>query len=259
MLIAVGSLTAIGLGLGGLLGVAARLLAVDEDPLEVEIQAMLPGSQCGQCGYVGCAQAAAALARGEAPVTLCTPGGKAVAEQLAKRLGVRVDLSNHTQRAPVYAQIVEDLCIGCTRCIKECSVDAIVGASKLMHSVMTETCHGCSKCAAVCPTDAIRLIEVPVTLSSWHWPKPAATNRPAARHPRSESGEVALAWGPRAHSPWSPSPMKLFPIRGGIHPEYHKELTGEHAIEALPLPSRLYIPLQQHIGVPRGPGAEGDW
>ena len=136
MLIAVGSLAAIGLGLGGLLGVAGRLLAVDEDPLEAEIQAMLPGSQCGQCGFVGCAQAAAALARGEAPVTLCPPGGKAVAEQLAKRLGVTADLADHVQRAPVYAQIVEELCIGCTRCIRECSVDGIVGANKLMHTVV---------------------------------------------------------------------------------------------------------------------------
>ena len=72
-------------------------------------------------------------------------------------------------------------------------MDAIVGASKLMHTVIAETCHGCSKCAPVCPTDAIRLIEVPVTLSSWHWPKPAATDPAAARHPRSESGDVALA------------------------------------------------------------------
>jgi len=193
MLIAVGSLTAIGLGLGGILGIAARLLAVEENPLEAELQSMLPGSQCGQCGFVGCAQAAAALARGEAPVTLCPPGGKAVAEQLAKRLGVRVDLSAHVQQVPVYACVVEDLCIGCTRCLKECSVDAIVGASKLMHTVITEVCHGCSKCAQVCPTDAIRLIEVPQTLSGWHWPKPAAEDPTPARHTSSKPAEVALA------------------------------------------------------------------
>jgi Na+-translocating ferredoxin:NAD+ oxidoreductase subunit B len=193
MLIAVGSLTAIGLGLGGMLGIAARLLAVEENPLEAELQSMLPGSQCGQCGFVGCAQAAAALARGDAQVTLCPPGGKAVAEQLAKRLGVRVDLSGHTQKAPVYAFVVEDLCIGCTRCLKECSVDAIVGASKLMHTVITEVCHGCSKCAQVCPTDAIRLIEVPVTLAGWHWPKPQPAEASPARRPSAEAAEVALA------------------------------------------------------------------
>lgn len=194
MLIAVGSLAAIGLGLGGLLGVAARLLAVDEDPLEAELQALLPGSQCGQCGYVGCAQAAAALARGEAPVTLCAPGGKAVAAQLAKRLGVRADLSGQVARVPVYAQVDEELCIGCTRCLKECSVDAIVGATKLMHTVISEVCHGCGKCAQVCPTNGIRMVEVPATVAGWHWPKPVATSVPRPARPAlGETAEVALA------------------------------------------------------------------
>ena len=172
MLIAVGSLTVMGVALGGMLGAAARFLAVEENPLEAELQAMLPGSQCGQCGYVGCAQAAAALARGEAPVTLCPPGGKAVAEKLAKRLGVSADLSAHEEKAPEYAVILEEYCIGCTRCIKECSVDGIIGANKLMHTVMSEACHGCGKCAKVCPTDAIKMVPIPLTLSGWHWPKP---------------------------------------------------------------------------------------
>lgn len=195
MLIAVGSLTAMGVALGGLLGVAARLLAVEEDPLEAELQAMLPGSQCGQCGFVGCAQAAAALARGEAPVTLCPPGGKAVAEQLARRLGVTVDLSDHALHVPVYASIDEALCIGCTRCVKECSVDGIIGASKLMHTVVADACHGCGKCALVCPTDAIRMLEVPVTLAAWHWPKPSIDGAsPPRTAPRVEdAGRTALA------------------------------------------------------------------
>lgn len=193
MLIAVGSLAAMGLGLGGLLGIAGRLLAVDEDPLEAEIQAMLPGSQCGQCGFVGCAQAAAALARGEAPVTLCPPGGKAVADQLAKRLGVTPGLADHVPRAPVYAQIVEELCIGCTRCIRECSVDGIVGANKLMHTVVAEVCHGCSKCAAVCPTDAIQMVEVPTTLAGWHWPKPARTSPSTLSRPPSLAAGASTA------------------------------------------------------------------
>ena len=171
---AVGSLTAMGVALGGLLGVAARLLAVEENPLEEELKAMLPGSNCGQCGYVGCALAAAALAKGEAPVTVCPPGGRAVAESLAKKLGVTADLSAHEDKGPEYAVIEEDLCIGCTRCIKECSVDAIIGASKQMHSIIADACHGCAKCFKVCPTDAIKMCQVPVTLSSWHWAKPDA-------------------------------------------------------------------------------------
>jgi len=191
MLIAIGSLTAMGVALGGLLGVAARFLAVEEDPLEVELQAMLPGSQCGQCGYVGCAQAAAALARHEAPVTLCPPGGLAVAEQLAKRLGVTVDLSDHTAAVPVYALIAEELCIGCTRCLKECSVDGIVGANKVLHTVITDACHGCAKCAQVCPTGAIRMLEVPTTLANWHWPKPAAKAAGMAQqHPHAEPAQA---------------------------------------------------------------------
>lgn len=172
MLIAIGSLTAMGLILGGLLGVAARFLAVKENPLEEELKELLPGSQCGQCGYVGCSQYAAALAKGEASVTLCTPGGKAVIEALAKKLGVTADLSEHEEKGPEHAFIVEELCIGCTRCIRECSTDAIMGANKLMHTIIVDACHGCAKCTKVCPTDAIVMVPIPVTLRNWHWPKP---------------------------------------------------------------------------------------
>ena len=185
MLIAVVSLTVMGIVLGGLLGLAARFLAVDENPLEEELKNMLPGSQCGQCGFVGCAQYAAALAKGDTAVTLCAPGGKALIEQLAKKLGVTADLSGHEEKGPEYAFIKEDLCIGCTRCIRECSTDAILGTNKLMHTVIVEACHGCSKCTKVCPTDAIIMVPVPVTLANWHWPKPAIEqeqNKPEAAH-----------------------------------------------------------------------------
>lgn len=175
MLLTISSLTVMGVALGSLLGAASRFLAVEENPLEAELQALLPGSQCGQCGYVGCAQAAGALARGEAEVTLCRPGGKAVAEALAKRLGVSVDLSEHEEKGPEYAFVIEDLCIGCTRCIKECSVDAILGATKQMHTVIVEACHACGGCVKVCPTDAIVMRPVTVTLNTWHWPKPEIT------------------------------------------------------------------------------------
>ncbi len=172
MWIAIGSLTAMGLILGALLGLAAKFLAVKENPLEEELKEMLPGSQCGQCGYVGCSQYAAALAKGEASVTLCTPGGKAVIEALAKKLGVTADTSEHEEKLPEHAFIVEDLCIGCTRCIRECSTDAIMGANKLMHTIIIDACHGCGKCVKVCPTDAIVMVPIQVTLRNWHWPKP---------------------------------------------------------------------------------------
>ncbi len=176
MLIAVGSLTLIGVALGTILGVAARKFAVKEDPLEEELKAMMPGSQCGQCGYAGCAQYAAALAKGEAVITLCTPGGKPLIEALSAKLGIEADLSDVEEKGPEHAFIKEDLCIGCTRCIRECSTDAILGANKLMHTIIVDACHGCSKCVKVCPTDAIIMVPYPVTLANWHWPKPEAEN-----------------------------------------------------------------------------------
>jgi electron transport complex protein RnfB len=168
----VGSLAAMGAALGAMLGAAAKFLAVEENPLEQELTSMLPGSQCGQCGFVGCSQYAAALAKHEAPVTACAPGGKAVAEALAKKLGVTADLSDHVDEGPVHAFIDEELCIGCLRCIGECSTDAIVGAVKQMHTVIPENCHGCKKCFKVCPTEAISMCKVPATLGTWHWSKP---------------------------------------------------------------------------------------
>jgi len=172
MLIAVGSLAVMGVTLGTVLGVAARYLAVESDPLEAELLDMLPGSQCGQCGFVGCGQAAAALAKGEAPVTLCPPGGKAVAEKLAKRLGIAADLSAHEEAEPRIATIDPSLCIGCLRCFNECSTDAIVGGPKQIHTVLTDYCHGCGKCHSTCPTEAVSMKPVPVNLATWHWGKP---------------------------------------------------------------------------------------
>ena len=172
MLLAIGSLALIGGMLGALLGVAARYLAVETDPLEADIKAILPGSQCGQCGYVGCGPAAAALAGGTAAVTLCVPGGKAVAEKLAKRMKLDIDLSGHEDAEPVHAVIDEEKCIGCLRCLNECSSDAIVGAPKHIHSVFADDCHGCRKCFDTCPTMAITMHRIDISLNDWHWEKP---------------------------------------------------------------------------------------
>jgi len=165
-----------GLTLGSVLGVASRYLAVEANPIEAELQAMLPGSQCGQCGYVGCAQAAAALAKGEAPVTLCPPGGKATVEALAAKLGVKVDLSKVADTGPQIAEVTEEICIGCCRCMKVCPTDAIIGAAKQIHNVIREACTGCSSCIDVCPTEALSMAPIPVTLQHWTWPKPASAH-----------------------------------------------------------------------------------
>jgi electron transport complex protein RnfB len=173
MWIAVASLTLLGVTLGGLLGLAARYLAVEENPLEVELQALLPGSQCGQCGFVGCAQAAAALARNEAAPTLCPPGGRAVAEAIAARLGIRIDLAAVRDDGPQLAFVAEDICTGCCRCSKVCPTDAIIGAAKQIHNVIREACTGCGACVDRCPTEAMGMVPVPVTLPHWIWPRPA--------------------------------------------------------------------------------------
>jgi Na+-translocating ferredoxin:NAD+ oxidoreductase subunit B len=174
MFAAVISLAVLGLFLGGLLGVAARRLAVEANPIEQEILEMLPGSQCGQCGYPGCAPAAAALASGQAAVTLCPPGGKALAEDLAAKLGVTVDLSGVADKAPAVAVIQEDLCIGCTKCLKRCPTDAIMGAAKQIHVIFADACTGCEKCFEVCPTECIRMQPILPNLQTWYWPIPLA-------------------------------------------------------------------------------------
>jgi electron transport complex protein RnfB len=173
MLLAIIILTLLGLTLGILLGAAASFFAVEGNPLEAEIEALLPGSQCGQCGYPGCTPAAAALAKGEAKITLCPPGGRNLAQELAAKLGVSADLSDMEDSVPMIARIREELCIGCTKCFKCCPTDAIIGGPKQLHAVISDACTGCEKCFEVCPTECIDMHPIPITLQNWYWPKPA--------------------------------------------------------------------------------------
>lgn len=167
-------LTTLGLSLGLILGIAARYLKVDSDPLVAEIEAMMPGSQCGQCGYPGCSPAAAAVATGEAPPTLCPPGGRSLAQRLADKLGIKIDLSSMAEdTGPILARVHEENCIGCTRCFKVCPTDAIIGAPKQIHSVFKAACTGCKACIDVCPTECLQIEPILTTLSTWHMPKPA--------------------------------------------------------------------------------------
>jgi len=173
MISAIFIVTGLGLAMGALLGLAAKHLAVEGNPLQEEIEALLPGSQCGQCGYPGCSPAAAAVASGEAPVTLCPPGGKSLAETLAGKLGLSVDLSGVEEQMPKIAFVHENLCVGCTKCFKRCPTDAILGGPKMIHAVFAEACTGCEKCYEVCPTECIEMREVKPTLQTWYWPAPA--------------------------------------------------------------------------------------
>ena len=127
-------------------------------PLVERLDRLLPQTQCGQCGYAGCRPYADAMARGEAGIDHCPPGGDAGARALARVLGVPAkpyDRSRGEQLPPQVAVVVEADCIGCTKCIQACPVDAIVGASKAMHVVIDPLCTGCALCVLACPVDCI--------------------------------------------------------------------------------------------------------
>ncbi|MGM0594428.1 MAG: electron transport complex subunit RsxB [Pseudomonadota bacterium] len=169
---AIVALTLLGLFLGFLLGLAANKFKVESDPIVDEIDELLPGTNCGQCGYPGCPAAAEAIANGAAPVNLCPPGGKSLAEELARKLGVSFDASAMDDGPAKIARVDETLCIGCVKCFRECPTDAIVGAPKQIHVVMDRACTGCGKCEDVCPTMCIEMVEPETTLRQWRWPKP---------------------------------------------------------------------------------------
>jgi Na+-translocating ferredoxin:NAD+ oxidoreductase subunit B len=125
------------------------------------IDALLPQTQCEQCGYHGCRPYAEAIARGDAAINQCPPGGAAGIEKLAALLGQPVlplNPENGVEKPRTLARIVEADCIGCTKCIQACPVDAIVGAAKLMHTVIADDCTGCELCVPACPVDCIVLL-----------------------------------------------------------------------------------------------------
>jgi electron transport complex protein RnfB len=126
-----------------------------------EIDALLPQTQCGECSYAGCLPYAQALAQGSERINRCPPGGA----QLVKDLGLllNVDSAGYLEeatantRTPSVAIIQEAECIGCTKCIQACPVDAIIGSSKAMHAVITHECTGCGLCVEPCPVDCIEM------------------------------------------------------------------------------------------------------
>ena len=125
-----------------------------------KIDALLPQTQCRQCGYAGCRPYAEAIAAGRAGINQCPPGGGECVSDLAALLGVGcvpVDPRFGVTKPPAVAAIDETLCIGCTLCIEACPVDAIAGAAKLMHTVIARDCTGCELCLPPCPVDCISL------------------------------------------------------------------------------------------------------
>jgi H+/Na+-translocating ferredoxin:NAD+ oxidoreductase subunit B len=142
--------------------VSARVIA--RDALIERLDRILPQTQCGQCGYAGCRPYAEAMAVGEADVDRCPPGGDIGARALAHVLGVAAkpyDRTRGEHKPSLVAVIVEADCIGCTKCIQACPVDAIVGAAKHMHTVIEPLCTGCELCIPACPVDCI-VLEAPL-------------------------------------------------------------------------------------------------
>jgi electron transport complex protein RnfB len=125
------------------------------------IDALLPQTQCGQCDYTGCRPYAEAIAAGEAPINQCPPGGSEVIAELAALLNVPampLNAAHGVIAAPAVAVIDESVCIGCALCLPACPVDAIVGARKLMHTVIAAECTGCGLCLPPCPVDCITMV-----------------------------------------------------------------------------------------------------
>ena len=133
------------------------------------IDALLPQTQCRQCGYAGCRPYAEAIARGEAGIDQCPPGGDDGAREIAEVAGLPyapVDRRFGATKTPAIARIHEGACIGCTLCIAACPVDAIVGAAKRMHTVITAACTGCELCIPPCPVDCITMHTIPALRTS---------------------------------------------------------------------------------------------
>jgi electron transport complex protein RnfB len=125
-----------------------------------DIDALLPQTQCGRCGYSGCRPYAQAIAEG-APINQCPPGGAATIAALARLLGRAVlplNPANGVEAPAGVAFIDESVCIGCARCLPPCPVDAIVGASRQTHTVIAALCTGCELCIAPCPVDCIHIV-----------------------------------------------------------------------------------------------------
>ena len=156
---------------GAILGYSAIKFKVEADPLVEQIDAILPQTQCGQCGYPGCKPYAEAIANGD-EINKCPPGGEATIKQLADLMGVEpkpLDGDHGVEEVKKVAYIREAECIGCTKCIQACPVDAIIGASKQMHTVIVDECTGCDLCVAPCPVDCIDMLPVKETPQTWQW------------------------------------------------------------------------------------------
>ncbi|WP_419844216.1 electron transport complex subunit RsxB [Actinobacillus pleuropneumoniae] len=163
------AIAVIALIFGEILGYSSIKLKVEADPIVEQIDALLPQSQCGQCGYPGCKPYAEAIANGD-QITKCVPGGQPLVVKIADLLGVEVPAMDGVAEPEVKVALIhEDMCIGCTKCIQACPVDAIIGTNKAMHTVIPDLCTGCELCVAPCPTNCIEMVKQQTTTKTWNW------------------------------------------------------------------------------------------
>lgn len=160
------------------------------DALVDELDHLLPQAQCRRCGYDGCRPYAQALAEERVSLDLCPPGGEAARQALAAALDRRQEVRDvaHPAMPRRQAKIIEADCIGCTRCIQACPVDAITGAAGCMHTVVAPWCSGCDLCLPVCPTDCIEMVEAGADRPPWD--ADAARQRYLAREQRRIDGTL---------------------------------------------------------------------
>lgn len=174
ILIAVLALLGLALVFGALLGFASEHFKVESNPLVDQIDSLLPQTQCGQCGFPGCRPYAESIANGGA-INKCPPGGESTIKVLADLLDIEpqpLDAEHGVEQPQRVAVIREDECIGCTKCIQACPVDAILGSAKHMHTVIGTECTGCDLCVEPCPVDCIDMITVESDIRTWAWVPP---------------------------------------------------------------------------------------
>jgi electron transport complex protein RnfB len=227
--------------LGAALGFASIKFKVEGDPLVDKIEAILPQTQCGQCGFPGCKPYAEAIAKGEAEINLCPPGGMEGVQRLADLLGREVKPLDAEEKPKQVAIIDENTCIGCTLCIQACPVDAIVGAAKQMHTIIGQQCTGCELCLPPCPVECIHMEASPKH-------RQLEVEIPGRRNQGAPRGRLML--------------MNLFKFKGGVKPPTNKTVARRRSPRRrCPRAGRAAAPEHRRHAAPgrpgRRPGAQG--